>query len=133
MRIAFGAAAVLVATVSVLLAAPAVAEPRLLMFEAPWCAWCEKWDEEIGIVYDRTVEGRRAPLQRIDINDDPPADIELERGARYTPTFVLVDQGREIGRIEGYPGEHFFYPMLNTLLDRLPGEPAPVPVEDPDA
>ena len=35
---------------------------------------------------------------------------------RFTPTFVLVDDGREIGRIEGYPGEDFFWGLLERLL-----------------
>ncbi len=37
----------------------------------------------------------------------------------YTPTFVLVAGGREIGRIEGYAGEHFFWGQLERLVARL--------------
>ncbi|MBL3206218.1 thioredoxin family protein, partial [Klebsiella pneumoniae] len=39
---------------------------------------------------------------------------------RYTPTFILVDGGREIGRIEGYPGADFFWGLLERLAQRLP-------------
>jgi hypothetical protein len=39
---------------------------------------------------------------------------------RYTPTFVLVDRGREIGRIVGYPGEDFFWELLAGLIKKLP-------------
>lgn len=100
---------------------PASAEPRLLMFESKWCEWCEKWDEEVGVIYGQTAEGRQAPLERVDIHGDPPADVELDRMAHFTPTFVLVHDGREVGRIEGYPGADFFYGLLGQLLERRPG------------
>ncbi len=40
--------------------------------------------------------------------------------AQYIPTFVLIDEGKEVGRIEGYPGEDFFWGMLGKLLEKLP-------------
>ena len=33
------------------------------------------------------------------------------------PTFVMLNDGRETGRIEGYPGDEFFWPLLNELID----------------
>ena len=33
--------------------------------------------------------------------------------------FVLIDQGREIGRIRGYPGDTFFWGLLANLIERL--------------
>lgn len=108
------------------LAAPAEADPTLLMFEQEWCEWCARWDQEIGGAYHKTEEGRRAPLERIDMDQPVPEDVELASLPRLTPTFVLVAEGREVGRIEGYAGEHFFYPMLNRLLDRLPADAAAV-------
>ena len=38
---------------------------------------------------------------------------------RFTPVFVLVDGGREIGRIRGYPGDTFFWGLLANLIERL--------------
>ena len=34
----------------------------------------------------------------------------------FTPTFVLVREGRELARIEGYPGEDFFWGLLAAML-----------------
>lgn len=92
----------------------------LLMFEEDWCNWCERWNVEIGVVYNKTTEGKRAPLRRIDIHGAYPDDIELVSRPQFTPTFVLVDNGVEIGRIEGYPGEDFFWGLLSVLLEKLP-------------
>ncbi len=72
----------------------------------------------MGVIYGRTEEGREAPLLRTSIFDPLPEEIALDRKARYTPTFVLLKDGVEVGRIEGYPGEDFFYGMLQRLLER---------------
>ena len=103
---------------AVLLATPAGAQTRLLMLEQAGCGWCAQWDAEVGEVYAKTDEGRRAPLLRHDIFKPLPGHISLERRAHYTPTFVLLVSGEEIGRIEGYPGEDFFYGLLQRLLER---------------
>lgn len=37
----------------------------------------------------------------------------------YTPTFILLEDGQEVGRIEGYPGEGFFWGLLGKMLEKL--------------
>jgi hypothetical protein len=100
--------------------ASAKQETILLMVEQIYCEWCEAWNEDIGGIYDRTPEGKQAPLRRIDISEPMPESIEFKLRTQFTPTFILIHQRREIGRIEGYPGEHFFWPMLQNLLGKLP-------------
>ena len=48
-----------------------------------------------------------------------PGDIAFDKPVRSSPTFVLVDGGREIGRITGYPGAEFFWPLLGELIAKL--------------
>ncbi len=100
------------------LSRPAAAA-ELIIFEEDGCLWCAAWQREIGESYHRTDEGRRAPLRRVDKFAERPADLTGIEGIHFTPTFVLVQNGAEVGRIVGYPGEHFFYPMLQKLLVRL--------------
>jgi hypothetical protein len=99
---------------------------ELLMFDDPTCPWCRRWNVEIGVGYSRSPEGQQAPLRRIYIRDQSKAGVALARPVNATPTFVLVDEGQEVGRIDGYPGSDFFYPMLDELLRRIPS-PAPPP------
>jgi hypothetical protein len=99
------------------------AAAELLMFEDPGCSWCRRWLAEVGPGYANTEEGRLAPLRRIDIRDQARARVVLERRVTVTPTFVLVEGGREVGRLVGYPGSEFFYGMLGELLARLPKPP----------
>lgn len=110
----------LIAAVLTLLAlAPAArADEVLLMLDAPGCHWCQRWDAEVGVVYDKTAEGRAAPLRRHDIHAPLPKGVILVKKAHYTPTFVLLKDGAEVGRIEGYPGEDFFYGLLQNLLKK---------------
>jgi hypothetical protein len=100
-------------------AAGAVAA-ELLMFDDPNCAWCRRWDAEVGPSYPHSPEGQLAPLRRLHIRDQASAGVSLASRINATPTFVLVHDGREIGRIVGHPGIDFFYPRLAELLDRLP-------------
>ncbi|WP_421708553.1 transcriptional regulator [Algihabitans sp.] len=93
---------------------------ELVMFDSAACPFCRQWDEEIGGIYANTPEGRAAPLRRVDLHETPPSDLrEIQRGVIYTPTFVLMLGGEEVGRIAGYPGEHFFWPLLANLLDEV--------------
>jgi hypothetical protein len=97
---------------------------ELLMFDDPGCVWCRRWTAEIGPGYPRTPEGRQAPLRRIQIRDQANAGVALASRINATPTFVLVEDGQEVGRIAGYSGSDFFYPMLDELLRKIP-PPAP--------
>ena len=91
---------------------------QLVMFEQAACEWCEAWDEEIGEIYPLTAEGKRAPLRRVDIHDPRPTDLAEIPGTKFTPTFVLVAEGRELGRITGYAGEDFFWGLLAQIFDK---------------
>lgn len=98
---------------------------ELIMFETKGCPWCEAWQRDIGVVYEKTAEGKRAPLRRVDIHETLPGDLSQITGVVYTPTFVLMHAGKEAGRILGYPGEDHFWALLNELLKDLEPEDAP--------
>lgn len=107
-------------TVAMLLAvAPAASAAELLMFEEQGCPWCKRWHADVGVAYPKTPEGRRAPLRQIDIVQTSRAGVTLASPVVYSPTFVLVENGREIGRITGYPGADFFWGLLGELLAKL--------------
>ena len=102
-----------------------VAAAELVMFEEAGCPWCAAWNRDIAAIYPKTAEGKRAPLRRVDLHAPWPADLPELEPVHYTPTFVLIDNGREIGRILGYPGEDFFWGLLGELIERL--EPIAAP------
>ncbi|MGJ4886787.1 thioredoxin [Bradyrhizobium sp. HKCCYLRH3099] len=104
------------------LSAPLLAS-ELVMFERPGCGWCARFNAEIAPIYAKTDEGRALPLRRVDLTRPLPADLAgIDPGA-FTPTFVVLDHGREIGRIRGYPGEAFFFGLLGRLMNATSGTP----------
>lgn len=116
-----------------LLAAPRDAKAedspsRLVMLERHDCPWCRRWLREVGEAsWNGSDLGRRAPLRRVDVGRGLPEDLAGLRNWRFTPTFVLMAGGQEIGRITGYQSDWFFWQQAEALLARLP--PAP-PRED---
>jgi hypothetical protein len=92
---------------------------ELVMFEAGGCTWCRTWHEVIGPIYPRTEEGRIAPLRRVDKDGPRPDDLRHVEGIVFTPTFVVVEAGREVGRITGYPGEDFFWGLVGQIVAKV--------------
>ena len=102
------------------------ADPRtqLLMIRQDGCIYCRQWEAEIAPAYAASPQGRAAPLQRIDIRGPWPDGLALDRQPYVTPTFILIRDGQEIGRIEGYPGATNFWRFLDRLLAARAPQPA---------
>jgi len=98
----------------------AKAETILIMFDDQGCPYCELWKAQIGPIYPKTEEAQIAPLMIIDIDDPLPVGITIESQPIYTPTFVLIHDGQEVARLLGYPGEDFFWGLLDRMLSKLP-------------
>ena len=91
----------------------------LLMIDDTACPYCELWDEEIGYMYFKTQEGKLAPLIRHHYGEKLPQNIELLSEPVVTPTFILLENNKERFRIEGYPGEEFFWSFLAEYIFRV--------------
>lgn len=94
------------------------------MIDQQGCYYCQKWEAEIGPIYEKTEESQRAPLRKVDLRHLPD-DIEFSSRPVFTPTFILVENGKELGRIEGYAGEDFFWFLVGQLLDAHPAATVP--------
>ncbi|MBI3435593.1 MAG: thioredoxin family protein [Proteobacteria bacterium] len=92
---------------------------QLVMFDRPGCPWCAAFDREVAPKYEKTEMARLAPLRRVDITRAIPRDLDAIVVERFTPVFVLVNAGREVGRIRGYPGEDHFWGLLSVLFEKL--------------
>lgn len=91
---------------------------ELVMFERAGCEWCAAFDAQIAPIYVKAAEGLRTPLRRV-VEQQLPAELSFISVERFTPLFVLVDKGREIGRIRGYPGPESFWTQLSMLFGKL--------------
>ena len=100
------------------LAASGVSAAELMMVERAGCVWCERWQRDIGPAYMKSDEGQRAPLRRVSLDDGQPK-LRLKEPVRFTPTFILIEHDREIGRITGYLDNAMFWGLLGVLLGKV--------------
>ena len=105
---------------SLTLVATPLSAAELVLFEFDGCLWCEQWKADIGRYYAETAEGKAAPLRVVDLFDKRPAHLRQIRPVRATPTFVLVEKGREVGRITGYTDAKSFWTDFGKMLTAKP-------------
>jgi hypothetical protein len=91
----------------------------LIMVDWRACGYCQKFNREVAGSYASTHAGKTAPLRRVNALGSWPSDLRSVRRARGTPTFILVDNGREVGRFAGYSSRAHFWSRLNRLLTRI--------------
>jgi thioredoxin-related protein len=115
----FSSRGALFAAMFIILTLATARAAELIMFEQAGCAWCETFDREIAPIYPKTAEGQHAPIRRVNIDHALPSDLAFIEVERLAPLFVLVDKGREIGRIRGYPGEDHFWGLVGMLIKKL--------------
>jgi thioredoxin-related protein len=110
---------ILLTAMAVMFAADWVRAAELVMFETEGCPYCEKWQQEIGEIYRLTDEAKILALRRIEVTEPLPDDLKHLPDIQFTPTFVVIEGGREVGRVEGYLGEEQFWGLLEEILKRL--------------
>ena len=94
------------------------AETTLVMVEQDGCVYCQRWHSEVGEIYPLTDFAASAPLRIVDLRDLPD-DLTFETRVVFTPTFVLVEDGQEIARAEGYVGDELFWMHMELLSRQL--------------
>ena len=92
---------------------------ELVMIEQAECVYCDRFNKEIAPAYAKTPEGQRAPLRRVDLHAPWPDDLSQIKKEPFTPTFVLVEDNKELARLRGYPGDEHFWFLLNQMLDSI--------------
>lgn len=89
---------------------------ELVMFTRDGCPWCSRFEREVSPIYPKTAEGRLAPLRRVEVVAGGTTMTGLTEPVVAAPTFVLLDEGREVGRITGYLGDDAFWGLLGKML-----------------
>lgn len=114
--LALAGPAALAETVPIPAMAPVSEGVELVMVEQTGCHFCAQWKAEVMPEYALTAEGRAAPLRMVLLNGPWPDGLALGSRPAITPTFILIRDGQELSRLEGYPGEDFFWPLLGRML-----------------
>ena len=90
---------------------------ELIMVEQQGCYYCLEWKDQLGHIYPKTPEGKFAPLKTVDITEVDKIE-GLKRDVIFTPTFILMENHKELGRLEGYSSEDFFWELLEVILEK---------------
>lgn len=100
----------------VFLAKP-VAALELVVIDQVGCVYCERFEREIAPAYPTTAMGKKAPLRRVDLHGKWPEDLSNIQIERFTPTFILVHDNQELGRLRGYPGDEHIWFLLEQMFE----------------
>jgi hypothetical protein len=87
----------------------------LLLIEDPGCPYCRRWDSEVREGYEKSPEGRFAPLVR---RFRGAADVTFIPNVVYSPTFIVLVRGVEVGRIVGYQGPELFWMQITDIMTK---------------
>ena len=108
-----------------LAAAPASDTGKILLIYvySPDCGACRQFDREIGPIYPKTAEAASLPLHKVLLGDWQTGATELAECATDavvgTPTFLQVQDCRELDRITGYSDAELFWLSLRRMINRL--------------
>lgn len=89
---------------------------ELLVVEIDNCIYCGLFRRDVAPTYTASVRARSVPMRFIDINAPDIDALSLTAPIDSVPTVLVVENGREVGRIAGYVGPEIFFHSLNRLL-----------------
>ena len=92
---------------------------ELLMFHSKYCGYCIAFMKEVAVDY----EYRDMPLVIIDAHNQPDWFKEAYaenriKPIRGTPTFIIWNGRKELGRLVGYSGKEWFYTNLDSMFKK---------------
>ena len=106
----------LLAVVASLGAASAGAQAMdLIMFESPSCGTCKLFKREVLPIYAASPAGKVFPLWVVEMGSK--LSFRINQPVTFTPTFIWVDNGVEVGRFSGYFGKEKFFSIVNKAAN----------------
>lgn len=88
---------------------------ELFAFEAPNCGACKVFKREVLPIYAASPAGQVFPLWVVDMGSKVP--FRLAEPVTFTPTFIWVDNGVEVGRFSGYRNKEQFFSIVNEAAN----------------
>lgn len=98
---------------------------ELLVFEHPDCQYCQVFRRDVLPRYRESTSASQTPIRYIDLARTDTTGLNLRASIHVVPTFVLMQNGREVDRIVGYWAPDNFFKMLSTLLAQTGAADAP--------
>ena len=100
--------------------------PMLIYVYSPECGACRQFDGEVGAIYPKTNESLALPMERVLIDDWQAKRHQLVECASAavigTPTFLQIQNCRELDRITGYSDAELFWLGHRRMMNRIESE-----------
>lgn len=89
---------------------------ELVVFEVDGCTYCELFRQDVLPGYLASPRSRTVPIRFVNAERVDLKRLPLASPVDTVPTVVLVENGREAGRITGYTGPENFFRLVSHLL-----------------
>ena len=89
---------------------------EILVVEIDNCIYCGLFRRDVAPTYTTSARAKSAPLRFVDINAPDVDRLALQAPIDTVPTVLVVENGREVGRIAGYVGPEIFFHSLSRIL-----------------
>jgi len=93
---------------------------ELIVIEARGCPMCQLFRDEIAPAYRATARAKQAPLRFVNVSFTDPDTLNLAAPVEIVPTVILMRDGAEIDRLEGYTGPELFMSVVGRMLGDTP-------------
>ncbi len=94
---------------------------EMVVLEVPGCIYCNVFRRQLLPTYKSSKQAKRIPIRFVNLNDPALAEIGLTQPVDIVPTFVILEDNHEIGRIPGYMSRHDFFRAIDYILSGRPG------------
>lgn len=99
-----------------LISAPSSADAELIVIEVEGCLYCKVFRRDVLPGYLASPRSKEAPIRFVDYNTQTAADLPLHGPVTIVPTFVMIKDNREVGRLPGYVGRSEFLRAVTHML-----------------
>lgn len=94
------------------------AAPRteVIVFEIGGCKYCAAFRDNLGARYLASTTNQAAPMRFVDVGRLDPQSFQLRSDINTVPTIVLMQDGQEVDRVEGYPLAELLFGMVKSRV-----------------
>jgi thioredoxin-related protein len=89
---------------------------EILVVEIDNCIYCGLFRRDVAPTYKVSGRAKTIPMRFVNINAPDVDRLALTAPIDSVPTVLIVENGRELGRIAGYVGPEIFFHSLSRLL-----------------
>lgn len=89
---------------------------EVVVFEIGGCRYCTAFRDNLGARYLASTTNAVAPLRYVDVGKLDASAFQLRSEITTVPTIVLLQDGKEVDRVEGYPVSEALFGMVKSRV-----------------